>query len=165
MPRVKVTHKNLTDEEAKKAPKRTPLPVGPYHAVIQGASPGTTNHKTPLNKVSVEFQVVAKIEEDDTIVEKPYQGRRVYQDYITEHSDDMPDISEIWRYELVSLLDAAQVDYDDEGFDTDDLLQKPVIVHIKHRTGDKEDDNGDPIIFMNVKKVESPEKVDEDELI
>lgn len=165
MPKVQVTHKKLTDPNAKKAPRRDPVPVGRYHSIIMNVSQGTTKHDEPLLKITCEFQLVALIKEEGELEEKGIQGRRVYQDFIIQHSDDMPDMSERWRYELVSLLDATDVEYDDEGFDTDDLMQKPVIITVRHREGDKVDDNGEPIIFTNVKKVESPEEVDEDELI
>lgn len=165
MAKVKVTHKGLTSEEAKEAPKREPVPPGQYHTLICNVSEGATRHSTPLSKISVEFQIIFMVGEDGQ-QDETHQGRRVYQDFILEHDEGMPDLSEQRRWELVMLLDACNAEYDDEGFDPDDLKEKKVLITVRHREG-KEDDpvTGQKRIFTNVVKVDSTEPVEEGDLI
>lgn len=165
MAKVPVKHSDITSDDAKKAPKREPIPIGRYHAVTMKVNQGITGHKPePFAKISVEFQIVAMIGEDGELDES-HKGRRVYQDYILEPDEMRPDLSEQWRYELVQLLDACDAEFDEDGFDDDDIKQKRVIISIRHRQGDKTDEDGNTIVFTNVKKVESAEEVSEDDLI
>lgn len=165
MAKVQVKHNNITGEDAKQAPKKEPIPIGRYHALTMKVGTGVTNHKPiPFQKISVEYQLIARIEEEGELNEEQ-KGRRVYQDYILEADESRPELSEQWRYELVSLLDACGAEYDDDGFDTDDISQKQVIITVRHREGDKVNEDGEKMIFTNVKKVESAEQVNEDDLI
>lgn len=164
MAKVSVKHKSITSDEAKEAPKREPVPVGDYHAIIMNVMEGATRHENPLSKISVEFQVLFAVDEegnqDDT-----HAGRRVYQDYILEEAEGMPDMNEQRRYELVMLLDGCGVEYDDDGFDTDHLKEKTVVITVRHRTGNSKDDEGNPRIYTNVVKVDSTEAVAEGDVI
>lgn len=164
MAKVKVTHKNLTSPDATTAPKREPVPPGPYHATIVGAAEGATKHSTPLHKISVVFQILFGVAEDGTHDESCI-GRRVYQDYIIEDDPSMPDLSEQRRYELRMLLDATGIPFDDEGFDLDDLKEKTVVITVRHREGSKLDDEGNKMVFTNVVKVDSTEQVDDSDLV
>jgi hypothetical protein len=164
MARVAVTHKNLTSEEATEAPKREPVPPGKYAAVIMNVSAGSTKHTTPLSKISVEFQIVHMIMEDGE-KEETHASRRVYQDFILEDDPSMPDLSEQRRYELRMLLDACDVTFDDEGFDTDHLKEKAVHITVRHREGNKVDDDGNKRIFTNVVKVDSAEEIAASDLV
>lgn len=164
MARVAVTHPKLTGEDAKQAPKREPIPPGKYNAIIMNVSAGSTKHQTPLSKVSVEFQIVHQVL-DDGETDDIHKSRRVYQDYILEDDPSMPDLSEQRRYELRCLLDACDVDFDDDGFDTDDLKEKPVIITVRHREGNQLDDDGNKRIFTNVVKVDSAEEITSEQLV
>jgi hypothetical protein len=171
MAKVKVTHPGLTSQEAKDAPKREAVPPGRYHAQIMNVREGSTNHAEPLKKVTAEFQILfmiveadeeAGIEENQDVTHK---GRRVYQDYITEPENSSPDLSEQRRWELVQLLDATNAPYDDDGFDTDDLQEKVVIITVRHREGTKTDDDGKKRVFTNVTKVDTAEAIGDDDLV
>lgn len=164
MPEVKITHAGITSEDAKTAPKREPVPEGTYQAVIVSAPSGATNHKPPLAKVSVEFQLLYAVNEDGS-QDDSHQGRRCYQDYILEPEPAKPDMNEIRRYELRMLLDAAEVEYTDEGFNTDHLVNKNVIITVKHRKGRQQDEDGNYPIYTNVVKVDSAVPVDADALV
>ena len=133
MPQVKVTHEKLTSEDSKTAPVRVPIPPGNYHALIMAAQLRATRGTPPLQKVSVEFQLIYGIEEDGTGHDETSQGRRVYQDYILEHDDRYADISAQRRYELRMLLDATDIAFTDEGFNTDHLHNKSVVITVRHR--------------------------------
>lgn len=165
MAKVKVSHPNITSEEAKEAPKREPVPPGKYHVLIMNVNQGSTKHSTPLSKISVEFQILFGLGEDGQKHDEEHAGRRVYQDFILEHDPSMPDLSEQRRWELVMLLDACNVEYDDDGFDTDHLKEKAVIITVRHREGSKTDDDGNKRIFTNVVKVDSSEPVDEEDIV
>jgi hypothetical protein len=164
MPEVKVTHSALTSDDARKAPKREPIPPGTYQAIIVSAPAGATRHTPPLAKVSVEFQILFAIAEDKSH-DETHQGRRVYQDYILEPEAAKPDMNEIRRYELRMLLDAAEVEYTDAGFNTDHLVNKNAIITVKHRKGRQADDDGNYPIFTNVVKVDTATPVDADALV
>lgn len=165
MPEVKVTHKGLTSDEAKEAPKRTPVPAGNYHAIIMGAALKMTKGAPPLQKVSVEFQLLYGIEENGSGHDEGSQGRRVWQDYIVEDDDRYPDISETRRHELRQLLDATEIAFTDSGFNSDHLLNKSVVITIRHRKGDRADEDGNFPIFTNVVKVDTAEAVAADDLV
>jgi hypothetical protein len=164
VPKVKVKHAGITDSDAKKPPKREPVPEGDYAAIIMKAVPGGTRSNPPLSKVAVEFQILYEIKEDgskdDTI-----KGRRVFQDFILEPDESMPDLSERRRYELVMLLDATGVEYDDEGFDSDHLGNKTTVITVKHRQGNKPDDEGNLPTFTNVTKIDALSEGDDDDLL
>ena len=164
MAKVKVTHPGMTSKEAKTAPKREPIPPGKYAALIMNVNQGSTNHQTPLSKVSVEYQILHAMSEEGQH-DETHRGRRVYQDYILEHDPSMPDLSEQRRWELVMLLDACNADYDDDGFDPDHLKEKSVHITVRHREGNKVDDEGNKRIFSNVVKVDTAEEVSEDDIV
>lgn len=165
MPDVRITHESITNDEAKKPPKREPVPEGYYHAAIVQGKPGSTNHKPPLVKISVEFQLLFKTDENGEEKEEAgVQGRRVYQDYILEPEDGKPDLNDVRRYELRQLLDAAAVPYTDQGFNTDHLAGKTVLILVKHRTGNQQDEDGNFPIFTNVRRVDSVGPVSADDL-
>lgn len=164
--KVQVTHRSLTSDEAKKAPRRDPVPVGTYHATIMNVSTGTTNHNdNPLMKISVEFQILFSIDPETGEKKEDQRNRRVYQDYILEHDDSRPDLSEQRRYELRQLLDACDADFNDEGFDTDDLQERTVVITVRHRESNKVDDEGNKRIFTNVSKVDTAEEIAEGDVI
>jgi hypothetical protein len=164
MARVAVTHKALTGDDATTAPKREPVPPGKYHAIIMNVAEGSTKHKAPMSKISVEFQIVYRIAEDNSHDDQ-HQARRVYQDFILEDDESMPDLSEQRRYELRMLLDACDIPFDDAGFDTDDLKEKPVIITVRHREGNSLDDDGNKRVFSNVVKVDSAEAIAAEDLV
>lgn len=165
MARVRVTHQNITSEDASKKPKRVLVPAGQYAAMIMSANQGATKGNPPLAKVAVEFQIKYGLGEDGTEHDETHQGRRVYQDFVLEDDPTMADMSAQRRWELRMLLDACDVKFDDEGFDTDELLEKHVIITVRHRKGREQDDDGNPIFFTNVTKVDSEEAIDGDTLI
>ena len=113
MPQVKVTHDSLTDEGAKDAPKREPVPQGDYIASIAAAPLGLTKSAPPLQKISVEFHILyACTEPKDTTQE----GRHVYQDYILEKDPRQPDMTQQRRRELRMLLDAHELHHGTAAF-------------------------------------------------
>lgn len=165
MAKVKITHPSITNEDATQAPKREPVPEGKYAALIMSANLGATQGTPPLGKVVVEFQVLFGITEENAH-DETYQGRRVYQDYILEHDPSMPDLSATRRYELRMLLDACDVKYDDEGFDTDELTTKNVIITVRHRKGRQLDPDTNKFpVFTNVVKVDTTEEVGADDIV
>jgi len=164
VPEVKITHPSITSDDAKTAPKREPVPAGTYHAVVVSAPAGATRHHPPLAKVSVEFQILFSVG-DNGAHDETHQGRRVYQDYILEPEESKPDMSEIRRYELRMLLDAAEVEYTDSGFNTDHLINKTLVITVRHRKGNKQNDDGTFPIFTNVVKVDTAKSVDEADLV
>lgn len=164
MPEVKVTHQSITDDEAKKPPKRDPVPQGYYHATIVEAKQRSTNHKPPLAKISVEFQILFQTDENGEDKDGAHQGRRVYQDYILEPEDGKPDMNDIRRYELRQFLDATGIPYTDDGFNTDHLAGKTVLILVKHRTGKQADEDGNFPTFTNVRRVDSVGPVSADDL-
>lgn len=164
MPVVKIKHQNIKGDDATKPPKRDPVPEGDYAAIIMKAPLKATNHKPPLAKVVVEFQLIYAINEDGT-KDETIKGRRVFQDFILEPAETMPDMSATWLYELRMLLDATNVEFTDEGFDSDHLVSKSVRITVKNRPGDPDDD-GFPRVFSNVKKIDSLEgSADDDDLV
>jgi hypothetical protein len=165
MAKVKVAHKGLGSDDAKDAPKREPVAPGQYAAQTMGAVFGPTRHSPPLEKVSVEFQILYGIGADGDEHDETFQGRRVYQDYILEPDPSMPDLNDQRRFELRQLLDATAAPFDDDGFDTDDLINKTVHITIKHRKGKQPDDDGHYPVFTNVTKVDTAEKVEADDLV
>jgi hypothetical protein len=165
MPEVKVTHAGLKGDDAKVAPKRTPVPEGLYHAIIMSASLRTTKGSPPLQKVSVEFQILFGVDEGSEAHDETQQGRRVYQDYILEADERWPDISDQRRYELRQLLDATEIPFTDDGFNTDHLINKSVKVTVRHRKGSEADSDGNLPIFTNVVKVDTAETVSADDLV
>ena len=169
MPRVAVNHKSITDPDARRRPVRKLVPEGRYAAIIANAKTGATNNN--LSKITVEFQMTGILDEETNAIEtetedaKPIIGQRIFQDYLLEEDVRYPDLALVHRYELVRLLEATEAPYDDEGFDTDDLVGKGVLVRVVHREGSKKDDEGNPMVFANVKDVDSPEPVNESDLV
>lgn len=161
MPQVKVTHDSLTDEAAKEAPKREPVPAGDYIATIAAAPLGVTKGSPPLQKITVEFHVLYECKEPK---DTTHEGRHVYQDYILEKDPRQPDMTQQRRRELRMLLDATGVAYTDEGFNSDHLVTKSVRITIKHRKGKQPDEDGNLPIFTNVVKVDTAETINTDEL-
>lgn len=165
MPVVKVTHKALTSDDAKTAPKRTPVPPGVYHAVIMSAAHKLTRGSPPLQKVSVEFQILFGVEEDGSGHDETSTSRRVWQDYICEDDERYPEISETRQHELRQLLDSAGCPFTDTEFNSDHLLNKNVMVTVRHKKGSEADADGNYPIYSNVVKVDSVEKVSEGDLV
>lgn len=166
MARVTVKHQGITNPDAKKPPKREPIPEGTYAAIIMKAVPGGTRSNPPLAKVAVEFQILYAQLEDGS-KDEALKGRRAFQDFILEPDESMPDLSERRRYELVMLLDATSVEYTDDGFDSDHLHNKSVLITIKHREGNKVDpETGNKPIFTNVTKIDAiSDGSDDDDLL
>jgi len=163
MPEVRVTHDHITGEEAAaKPPKKEPVKPGTYVAVIMAAPTGVTKGPPVLNKLAVEFQILHADDETKSVL---FAGRRVYQDYILEKDPSKPDLSTQRRWELRMLLDAANVAYTDQGFNTDHLVTKTVKITVRQRTGTQADEEGKFPVFSNVVKVDTAEKVDESELV
>lgn len=165
MAKVKVTHPNLKGDEAKKPPRRDPVPPGWYHAQIMNISEGATKGNNPLAKITAEFQILFGVDENGEGQDTTSKGRRVYQDFILEADPSMQDISEQRRYELRMLLDACNVEFDEDGFDTDDLQEKVVVIKVTHRKGDKTDEDGNQMIFTNVRRIDSAEKIDDEDVV
>lgn len=165
MARVAVRHPGMTDPSAKNKPVREVVPEGKYSALIHEVKDGAT--RSDLAKITVEFLVMGKVDEETGAVDKDDKstGRRVFQDYVLERNEQYPDLSDRWRWELIMLLDAAGAPYDDDGFDDEDLKNKAVLITVRHREGDKTDDEGNPIVFTNITHVEDPEPVDESDLV
>ena len=166
MAKVKITHPDIKGDDAKVAPKREPVPEGKYAALITKAGVGTTKGDPPLVKVSVAFQLLHGITEENEH-DETHSGRVVFQDYILEHDESMPSLSEQRRYELRGLLDATNVEVDDDdSFDPEHLKEKNVIITVRHRTGNQKDpDTGQFPVFSNVKKVDTAEAVNEEDLL
>lgn len=171
MAKVKVGHTNVTGDEAKKPPKRDPVDAGWYNALIVAATLATTTKSPILTKVAVQFQILSRLPDDgedklpDGVNSEKDAGRRVFQDYILEPDPTMPQMNEQRRYELRCLLDAAEAKFDDDGFDTDDLIDKPVKIKVTNRAGNKVGEDGEVPIFSNVRKVESLATVEADDLV
>lgn len=165
MARVEVRHKGLTDPGAKAKPVREVVPEGKYSAMLHEVKGGAT--RSHMAKITCEFIVLGRVDEDTGEVNKgdKFTSRRVFQDFILERNEEYADLSDRWRYELVMLLDATGCPYDDDGFDDNDLKGKAVLITVKHREGDKKDDDGNPLIFPNVTLIEDPEPVSEDDLV
>lgn len=170
MARVTIKHEGIKDDDATVPPKRDPVPEGNYNALIVAAHQSATSSSPPLAKVAVQFQIVSRLADEGQEAPPPDAekdaGRRVFQDYIIEPDPTMPQMNDQRKYELRCLLDAAKVDFDDTGFDTDDLLNKPVKIKVRHRRGTKVDpDTNELPIFTNVRKVESLEEISSDDLV
>jgi len=164
VPEVNVTHESLTGADATTAPKREPVPPGIYKAIIMSCPLGTTRGTPPLQKISAEFQLVHKVEENGKI-ETEVSGRRVYQDFILEKDPSYPSLDSQRRYELRMLLDATSTPFTDKGFNTDHVVNKAVVITVRHRTGRTPDENGNLPVFSNVVKIDTAEAVNEDDLV
>lgn len=163
MAEVKVTHPDLGSDDAKIPPKREPVPVGDYNAIIMAALVGTTNFAPPLIKVSVEFQILYPWGNPE---DEAMRGRRVFQDYVLEHDPTNEELSAQRRYELRMLLDATNTPVSKEGtFNTDHLLQKPVKITVRHRRGKPRGADEPTPIFANVSKVDSAVEATDDEIL
>jgi len=161
MPAVKINHDKLTDPNAaQKPPKREPVAPGVYVALIMAAPVGVTKGAPPLNKMSVEFQVLH--DEKNNAHEA---GRRVFQDYILEKDPAKTDLNAQRRWELRMLLDACGVAYTDDGFNTDHLLTKTVKITVRHRNGTQVDEDGKLPVFTNVVKVDTTEEIKDEDLV
>jgi hypothetical protein len=155
MPEVAIKHPAMDSEDAKKAPKREPVDPGEYAAVIVNAPLGVTRGVPPLQKISVNFQLIHKINEDGSI-EAKWAGRRVFQDYILEPDPSNSFLDEQRRYELRMLLDASGIVYTPTSFNNEHLDNKPVRIVVRHRTGKEKDEDGKLMVFSNVVKVDCP---------
>jgi hypothetical protein len=164
MPEVKVSHQGLAGEDATAAPKREPVPPGVYKAVIMGCPIGTTNHQPPLTKISTEFQLIHKVEEDGSL-DTQMAGRRVWQDFILEPDERKPDMSKLWRYELRMLLDATGTPFTEAGFNTDHVVNKAVIITVRHRSGKVDPNTGIVPVYSNVVKVDTAEEIADEEFV
>ena len=164
MPEVNVTHDALSGEDATTAPKREPVPPGLYKAVVMSCPLGTTKGAPPLQKISAEFQIIHLIGENKEIDDKD-SGRRVYQDFILEKDPSYPSLDSVRRYELRMLLDATGTPFTDKGFNTDHIVNKSVVITVRHRTGRQPDEHGNLPVFSNVVKIDTAEEVNEDDLV
>ncbi len=169
MARVAVRHKDITKDDAKKRPVRKLVPEGRYSALVANAKTGASS--TNLAKMTVEFQLTGVLDEESGAIEtegddvKKLIGQRIFQDYLLEEDTRYPELAKMHRYELVRLLDATDAPYDNEGFDTDDIEGKGVLIRVVHREGNKTDDDGNKIVFANVKDVDNPEPISEEDLV
>lgn len=167
---VRVKHPGIGTDDAKKPPKREPLPEGDYEATIMAANPGATNGSPPVQKVSVEFQILHAIKEDGSIEFESCAKRRAFQDYVLEPDERYPDMNETRRWEVQQLVDATGIPFELENgllaFDTDHLQGKIVRITIRHRKGrDIDEATGQPKIFTNVTKVDSAEDPAEGDIV
>lgn len=161
MPEVKINHDKLTDPgAATKPPKRDPVSPGVYVAIIMAAPLGVTKGAPPLNKMSVEFQILHNDKN-----ETHEAGRRVFQDYILEKDAAKSDLNAQRRWELRMLLDAAGAPYTDAGFNSDHLLTKTVKITVRHRNGTQRDEEGLLPVFTNVVKVDTAEEIKDEDLV
>lgn len=166
MAKVKVSHPGFTSDDAKEPPAREPVPAGIYTALIASVGVGATKGQPPLQKISTEFSVLKFHGEDGKGPESDTaSGRRVYQDYVLEHDAGNPSISELRRYELRMILEACDVNFDDEGFDPEELVGKTVKIQVSHRKGRQMNDDGTYPLFTNVSKVDTAEDVDPSDLV
>jgi hypothetical protein len=161
MARVEVKHGGMTNPDAKKIPPRTPIPSGVYNALIVGVQNGLTKQTPALQKVTVEFQILYSSEKK----EETFKNRRVFQDYVLE-SGSNEETNQLRRAQLVQLLDATKTPYDDNGFDDDDLKNKPCRITIRSKKGNEVDPiSNQPIMFANVVMVDTAEEVDQSALV
>lgn len=165
MPEVKVSHPTISGDDAKKRPRREPVPDGQYAAIIMGAPLGGTSTSPPLQKLSIEFQVLYAINEDKSH-DDTYKGRRVYQDYILEHDAANQEWSEKRRWQLRMLLDASEIPFTDSGFNSDHLVNKTVLITVYTKAGKERDaDTGEIIQFTNIKRVDSLTQIADSEIL
>lgn len=164
MPEVNVTHESLSGQDATTAPKREPVEPGLYKALVMSCPLGTTRGTPPLQKISAEFQLIHKVEEEGKI-DDACSGRRVYQDFILEKDPSFPSLDSQRRYELRMLIDATGTPFTDKGFNTDHVVNKTVLITVRHRTGRQPDENGNLPVFTNVVKIDTAEVVNEDDLV
>jgi hypothetical protein len=164
VPEVNVTHESLSGSDATTAPKREPVPPGLYKALIMSCPLGTTRGTPPLQKISAEFQLLHQVMEDEKI-DDSVSGRRVYQDFILEKDPSYPSLDSTRRYELRMLLDATGTPFTDKGFNTDHVVNKTVMITVRHRTGRQPDEHGNLPVFSNVVKIDTAEKVNEEDLV
>lgn len=164
MPEVNVTHESLSGSDATSAPKREPVPPGLYKALVMSCPLGTTRGTPPLQKISAEFQLLHQVMEDEKI-DDSVSGRRVYQDFILEKDPSYPSLDSQRRYELRMLLDATGTPFTDKGFNTDHIVNKTVMITVRHRTGRTPDEHGNLPVFSNVVKIDTAEKVNEEDLV
>lgn len=163
MARVPVSHEGLKDPDAAVAPKREPVPEGTYMALITKSVMGSTNKAPVLAKMSVEFQILHAIVNDET--DETCSGRRVFQDYILEPDPRYEDLSKQRRAEIRQLLDATNAPFDENGFDDEDIINKTVKIVVKHRKSREPDAEGNHRIFTQIDKIDSAEEVAPGDLI
>jgi hypothetical protein len=161
MARVDVKHQGLTNPESKKMPPRTPIPNGVYNSLIVNVQGGLTKTTPSLNKLTVEFQILYQSETHD----EGFKNRRVFQDYVLEPGAN-DETNLLRRAQLVQLLDATGTQYDDAGFDDDDLKNKPCRITIRSKAGKEKDQmTGETIVFSNVVMVDTAEEINKDSII
>lgn len=168
MPEVRVKHQGVNSEDAKKPPpRREPVEPGCYHALIMKVGMGTTRYEPVLEKITVEYQILFRDEDHD----ETHAGRRVWQDYVVEPTPGDERMSQVRRYELRQLLDATDTPYTEDPetkqgvFNTDHLLNKTVKIWIRHRHGKTPDEHGKLPVFENVRKVDTAEEADDEDLV
>lgn len=163
MPEMKVSHADITSDDATKAPPpKEVIPSGVYHAAIMQALPGLTKTTPPLSKMSVEYQILFRAEDKDQTM----QGRRVYQDYVLEKMPTDERMSQLWRKELVELLIATGTPYTAAGFNSDHLLTKEVKIQVIQRSGRVKDPETNAFpIFNGVKKVDTAVDIPDGDIV
>lgn len=172
MPEVRSKLKGVGSDDAKKPPpRREPIEPGCYHALIMGVKQGVTRYEPVQDKISVEFQILHRADDGD----EKYAGRRVWQDYVLEpvpgQDDESLRISKVRRYELRQLLDASDTPYSEDSetdevlFNTDHMMNKAVKIWVHHRYGKQKDEHGKLPVFENVRKVDTAEEADDEELV
>jgi hypothetical protein len=159
---------SLRGDDAKKIPRREPLPDGIYDAMVMNVAMGVTKQNPPKKKISVEFQVLCEAKSKD----EAGKGRRVWQDYIIQGSSD-PFDGQRDRALLVQFLDAAGIEYTDKSFNTDHLLSKIVRITVRNKKGTQPDNQGRPPtdpnwdgpIFTNVWHVDTAEEISSADIV
>ena len=163
MPEVKVSHADITADDATKAPPpKQVIPSGVYHAAIMQVVAGLTKTTPPLNKITVEYQILFRADDKNTDM----QGRRVFQDYVLEKMPTDERLSQTWRKELTELLIATGTPYTAAGFNTDHLLTKEVKIQIIQRAGRVMDPETKTFpIFNGVKKVDTATDIPDGDIV
>jgi hypothetical protein len=174
MAKANVTLSGLGSPPPTEPPKREPIPVGQYLAMIVGVKDGFTNSTPPLDKVTVEYQILHAVLADGKTDEK-HKGRRLWQDYIYKHDPSVDDNFNAQRlYDLKMMLLATETPHDETGFDTDDIGKKNnmVYVWVTHRNktvDDGVDSDGKKktrtMTFTNVQKIDTAKAVDAESLV
>lgn len=170
MPEVRVKH-NVADA---KAPDREAMPSGTYDAIITQVKEGVTNFTPALQQMTLEFTVI-KTDKASIVNDEPddkYKGRSVFQDYILEPG---PRIQNNAReaFRIQQLMAATKCPHKtlpggQISFNTDNLMNKAVKITLYQRA--EKPKQGDPPNkeyrkFNGIDRVDSSEKIDENELV
>lgn len=160
MPEIKIQH-NLNS--ADKPPPRVAIPPGTYDSLIVQVTVGLTKQTPSLGKFTLEFRILK-----DSEGKTDHAGRRVYQDYIYEQSND-PEKDAREAYRIRQLLDATGVTYQESGgafaFNSDHLQNKAVKIQVSQKPGTKPGPDGTLTIFNRVDRVDTAEALREEEVI